>query len=129
MIGSMNYYLGFDGFLRWAYTIWPTDPRNELRYSKFECGDTAFVYPAYNGDVLLSLRYKNLDRGIADYELLRLLESDGKPELANSLAASLLETTDMKEYHKKSTSTLIGAHTHEWEVFNTMKESILKALS
>lgn len=129
MIGSMNYYLGFDGFLRWAYTIWPTDPRNELRYSKFECGDTAFVYPAYNGDVLLSLRYKNLDRGIADYELLRLLEAGGKSELANSLATSLLETTDMKEYHKKSTSTLIGAHTHEWEDFNAMKESILKALS
>ena len=129
MIGSMNYHLGFDGFLRWAYTIWPTDPRNELRYSKFECGDTALVYPAYNGNVLLSLRYKNLDRGIADYELLRLLSEDGNAELASSLTASLLDTTDMTEYHEKSIATLVGAHSHDWEDFNTVKEKVLKALS
>ena len=129
MIGPMNYVLGFDGFLRWAYTIWPEDPRHELRYSLFECGDTALVYPAYNGDVLLSLRYKNLERGIADYELLRILAEAGKSDLASSLSDALLEEHDLTEYKKTSYATLQGAHTHDWEIFNNMKETVLSALS
>jgi len=129
MIGAMNYHLGFDGFLRWAYTIWPRDPRSDLRYSPFQCGDTAFVYPAYNGDVLLSLRYKGLDRGIADYELLRLLDEKGKKSIATRLVTSLLDTRDMVEYRKKSISTSVGAHSHEWEAFNSMKEQALIELA
>ena len=129
MIGPMNYYLGFDGFLRWAYTIWPEDPRREARYTRFECGDTALVYPAYNGDVLLSLRYKNLDRGIQDYELLSLLADGGKGDVAMQLATSLLEERDPAEYKKKSYGSLVGAHSHEWEDFNNIKEKILEELS
>ena len=129
MIGVMNYHLGFDGFLRWAYTIWPENPRLDARYSFFECGDTAFVYPAYNGDVLLSLRYKGLLRGISDYELLRLLGEKGKGEYAASLAAALLEVQDLAVYKKVSQETRKGAHSHNWEDFNAMKNSILKELS
>lgn len=129
MIGPMNYRLGFDGFLRWAYTIWPKNPREDARYSRFECGDTALVYPAYNGDVLLSLRYKNLRRGISDFELLRSLGEKGGEELAKSLVGALLNADDLAEYSKKSFETLVGAHTHEWEDFNNMKECVLKALS
>ena len=129
MIGVMNYHFGFDGFLRWAYTIWPENPRLDARYSFFECGDTAFVYPAYNGDVLLSLRYKGLLRGISDYELLRLLGEKGAGDYAASLAASLLEVEDLIDYSKKCKKTTRGAHSHNWEDFNDVKTSVLKELS
>lgn len=129
MIGVMNYHFGFDGFLRWAYTIWPENPRLDARYSFFECGDTAFVYPAYNGNVLLSLRYKGLLRGISDYELLKLLGEKGGEEYAASLVASLLEERDLVAYSKKSRETLRGAHSHNWEDFNGMKSAVLKELA
>lgn len=129
MIGPMNYHLGFDGFLRWSYTIWPDDPRKDIRYARFESGDTALVYPAYNGDVLLSLRYKNLQRGIADYELLRALADKGAGDEARAFTESLLETCDLAEYYKTSYSTLRGAHTHSWEDFNNMKQELLIKLS
>jgi hypothetical protein len=128
MIGSINYHFGFDGFLRWAYTIWPENPRLDARYSFFECGDTALVYPAYNGDVLLSLRYKGLLRGISDYELLKLLDKKGKKEYAASLVASLFEVQDLAAYKEMSKDTRRGAHSHDWEDFNDMKASILEEL-
>ena len=128
MIGAMNYHFGFDGFLRWAYTIWPENPRLDARYSFYECGDTALVYPAYNGDVLLSLRYKGLLRGISDYELLKLLDEKGNKEYAASLVASLFEEQDLVAYKEKSKETRRGAHSHNWEDFNDMKTLILSQL-
>ncbi|MBO5204043.1 MAG: DUF4091 domain-containing protein [Clostridia bacterium] len=129
MIGPMNRYLGFDGFLRWSYCIWPEDPRHEARYSRFEAGDTQLVYPAYNGDVLLSLRYKNLRRGIIDHEILKMLDSEGQGELATNLVNSLILEHDHFKYYEKSYASLVGAHTHEWEDFNNMKKTALKALA
>ncbi len=128
MIGPMNYYFGLDGFLRWSYTTWPDDPRADLRYSSWECGDTALVYPAHNGDVLLSLRYKNMRRGLCDHELLRSLSESGNAELADSLVFGLIEEHDLDEYRKKSYSSLRGAFTHDFDDFNNMKETVLKAL-
>lgn len=128
MIGPMNRYLGFDGFLRWSYCIWPEDPRYDARYSLFEAGDTHLVYPAYNGDVLLSLRYKNMLRGIVDHELLKMLDGKGKSELSDTLVKALIEEHDHYKYYEKSYASLIGAHTHEWEDFNNMKEAVLDAL-
>lgn len=128
MIGPMNRYLGFDGFLRWSYCIWPADPRHEARYSRFEGGDTQLIYPAYNGDVLLSLRYKNLQRGIVDHELLILLDEAGKKELSDELVSGLIFERDHYKYYEKSYATLVGQHTHDWEDFNNMKETALKAL-
>ena len=77
----------------------------------------------------MSLRYKNLLRGIADFELLRILGENGKAEYAEALAEGLLEEKDLAVYQQKSFSTQVGAHTHEWEDFNEMKKRVLEALS
>lgn len=80
-IGWLTEYLGLDGFLRWNYTVWPENPREKLsfRYPAWPAGDTNFVYPANNGQPLLSLRYKALLRGIQGYELMAMLKkSDAK---------------------------------------------------
>jgi hypothetical protein len=76
-IGVLSSNAGMDGFLRWNYTVWPDDPRHEIRYGTWRAGDTNFVYPANHSAPLLSLRYKNLKRGIQFYELLEALKAKG----------------------------------------------------
>lgn len=70
LIGPLSYLLGFDGFLRWNFTVWPEDPRLDIRYGNFAAGDTNFVYPGRGREPLLSLRYKALQRGLEDHGLL-----------------------------------------------------------
>ena len=78
-IGWFTEYIGFDGFLRWNYTVWPENPRQSLRYRAhvFPTGDMNFVYPSPSGGPLLSLRYKALLRGIQIFELLNMLKKAG----------------------------------------------------
>lgn len=98
LIGALTRHMGFDGFLRWAYTTWPADPRRDARYGAFPAGDTHFVYPAANGEPLLSLRYMALRRAIEDFEILRLLDAQGLGEQADALAASVLREPDVRKW-------------------------------
>ncbi|UWE02384.1 DUF4091 domain-containing protein [Laceyella sacchari] len=71
-----------DGFLRWNYTVWPERPLEKLSYRApvWKAGDMNFVYPGATGKPLLSLRYKWLQRGIRDYELMQLLKESGQSD-------------------------------------------------
>lgn len=128
-IGLMTSFVGFDGFARWAYTIWSENPRLDVRHSAFEAGDTCFVYPGYNGRPLLSLRYKNLQRGIADYELITRYREKYGDEKADALLKKVLIFDDIRAYLKN------GQCRHESELFsvdfddyNAIKEEVLKGL-
>lgn len=127
MIGTITSVFRFDGFLRWNYTIWPEDPRRELRCSRWEAGDTNFVYPAYNGDVLLSLRYKNLQRGLADYELLETVRDRFGDEVADGLAQKLMHVQDAVTYYALSRKN-IALFCYDWEKFNAHKAEMLRLL-
>ena len=69
--------LNLDGFLRWNYTVWPENPRQDLLFRSpgWLAGDMNFVYPGNNGSPLLSLRYKALLRGIEDFELMTMAKN------------------------------------------------------
>ncbi len=75
-IGYLTSYMNFDGFLRWNYTVWPEKPREKLRYKSpnWKAGDMNFVYPSNDGRPILTVRYKNLKRGIEEFELIRILK-------------------------------------------------------
>ena len=98
LIGALTRHMKFDGFLRWNYTVWPDDPRRDIRYGAFASGDTNFVYPARNGYPLLSLRYMALRRAIEDFELLRRLDEAGRAQEADELAESVLREKDVRKY-------------------------------
>ncbi len=88
LIPWLAYYLGLDGFLRWSYTAWPNDPLTRISYlyPMLSAGDTNFVYPGKDGKPILSLRYKNLKRGIRDFEILKMYEKKaGKDKLLEEL--------------------------------------------
>jgi hypothetical protein len=73
-IPLLTAYMGFDGFLRWNYTVWPENPLTRISYRApvWKAGDTNFVYPGRSGKPVLTLRYKNLLRGIQDHETLQM---------------------------------------------------------
>ncbi len=71
LIGILTSYFRMDGFLRWNYTEWPENPRDDLHFrANWPAGDTTYVYPGYNGKPLLSLRYHALHKAIQFFEML-----------------------------------------------------------
>ncbi len=129
VIGIMTSYLGLDGFVRWAYTIWSEDPRRDVRHSAFEAGDTCFVYPGYNGKPLLSLRYKNLQRGLDDFELLRLFREKYGDVKTEKLIKRALLFDDIRTYVKNGVcrpeSELFSVN---FDDYDAIKETILICL-
>lgn len=79
LIGWLTYNFGLDGFLRWAYAIWPHDPWNRPSYKfpHWNAGDMFFVYPGRSGKPVRSLRWENLRFGLQDYQLFLILENLG----------------------------------------------------
>lgn len=98
-IGVLTSYAGFDGFLRWDYTVWNDNPRDDIRYGNWHAGDTNFVYPAAGGRPLLTLRYKALKRGIELYELLERLRKKGDEEALKKAYAYVVRERDIRTYY------------------------------
>ena len=86
---------GFDGMLRWSYNIWPDRPREDARYRDWRTGDTHFVYPQADGSPLLTLRWKELRRGIELYEILEELKAKD-PAAAAEAYAMVMKTVDIE---------------------------------
>ena len=124
--GLLTSKLRLDGFLRWDYCVWPDDPRKDIRYSHMEAGDTNFVYPGYNGKVLLSLRYKNLQRGIMDYELLEAIRASKGDEAADALLAKVFRVDEIKDLLYKSSEEMFSLN---FEDYNALKAEMLEILS
>jgi hypothetical protein len=135
-IGLLTSYLGLDGFLRWNFCLYSEDPRRDIRYSRFGAGNINFVYPAKNGSCLLSLRYKNLQRGFADYELISMLLQ--KDPMAESLFEKIFDFSkkDLWEFEKRRSIPEADAEqeredspiSRRWDDYNSLKEEILKRL-
>lgn len=76
LIGWFTYYMGLNGFLRWAYGVWPGNVYESASYKKekWAAGDMFLVYPGKNHAPLPSLRLKNILYGIQDYLFLKAME-------------------------------------------------------
>lgn len=74
--GWMTFYLKLDGFLRWAFCLWPAEPwkRVSWRAPDWSAGDMFFVLPGKDGAPVETLRYEALRAAAQDYELLKLAE-------------------------------------------------------
>jgi hypothetical protein len=74
--GWLTYFLGLDGFERWAFCLWPADPwhRPGFRAPGWSAGDMFFVLPGPDGAPVETLRYEALRAAVQDYELLKLAE-------------------------------------------------------
>ena len=128
MLGFLTLQGGYDGFLRWAYNDWTSDPYNHPEWSipdgKFPTGDVMFVYPGENGPVS-SLRWEQLREGIYDYELAMIANTnmclpDEMVDYEQAIALACRDT----DGRKKSVGDIelarrllipIAEHANEWK--------------
>ena len=103
-------YFGLSGFLRWNYTVWPRNPRNDIRYFNFPAGDTNFVYPGGDMQPLLTLRYIALRRSLEDCALLGMLRAAGKTQLIEQIHDRILTNREFGRFHD------------EWNTYLTFEE-------
>ncbi|KDR95825.1 protein of unknown function [Peptoclostridium litorale DSM 5388] len=100
LMGWLTYYFEMDGFLRWDYAIWPSDPWNEPSYKfpRWRAGDMFFVYPGKDKKPVRSIRWENLKFGIQDFELFKEAEKHGvsKDEIHSILSFALGKKSDMR---------------------------------
>ena len=63
---------GYDGYLRWAYNSWTTEPLLDSRFRTWAAGDCYLVYPyGYS-----SIRMERMIEGFQDYEKIRILRKE-----------------------------------------------------
>jgi hypothetical protein len=131
-IGLFTAYLGLHGFLRWNYTVWPENPREKIsyRYPTWSAGDTNFVYPAKNGSPLLTLRYKNLKRGIEEYELIqRLKEIHPEAEsLLEKIWSIIIKTKEVGDFDPASNKPVGELLSLNYRDYDEARELILSEL-
>ncbi len=94
-------FMGFDGFLRWNYTIFNDDPRKDIKYSAFPTGDINFVYPSRNGKPLLSVRYKAMRYASELFELITMAKQKATDEEMASVYACVMPTSDISTFFTK----------------------------
>ena len=132
-IGLFTAYMGFDGFLRWNYTVWPENPRQRIAYwhPMWKAGDMNFVYPAQDGRPLLTLRYKNLKRGIEDFELIQRLKESHKNSEAvlDSIWSKLLKTTDISDFDPSKEKKADELYSLNYEDYQWVRETLLDELA
>jgi len=99
--------LKLDGFLRWSFTCWTDRPLEDVytRGGNWPAGDTHLVYPGAQGWPMLSLRYKWLQRGIRDYELLQMAKEAGREAWVEELINGVFRFTDPTEIKMEVSAT------------------------
>lgn len=127
--GALTAFLGLDGLLRWAYTCWTEQPRQDIRYLEWRAGDLCLVYPAAHGGILLSLRYKALRRGIEDHELLLRLRRQGRQDVVGRVLDLLMPVTDPAALLDEAGNIRPGLFAGGYEAFTTAREWMLDALA
>ena len=89
-IGWFSMAVGFDGFLRWAYNSWVSEPLLDSRFRTWPAGDTYIVYP----DARSSIRFERLREGIQDYEKIRILREEFEKDSSSQSKKNLVSLNE-----------------------------------
>jgi hypothetical protein len=104
LYGWLTHRLKLDGFLRWAFCLWPAEPwkRVSWRAPHWRAGDMFLVLPGKDGAPVETLRYEALRMAAQDYELLRLAErvlpADQAEELLEAAFARILRADKISDF-------------------------------
>ena len=128
LIGWFTYYMNMDGFLRWAYGIWPRDVTKDASYKKekWAAGDMFLVYPGKNKKPEESVRLKNIIYGLQDWILLKKSEKIiGKDAIYAKLENLLGKKEDMKFVPEREVELF---HSLEYHSYMELREWIISKL-
>lgn len=101
LLGWLVHSLKMDGFLRWAFCLWPADPwkRVSWRSPDFAAGDLYFVMPGMDGKPVATLRYEALRMAVQVYTLICMvkdaLPGDQSKALLDELFNKLLKVSSV----------------------------------
>ncbi|MEH0532734.1 DUF6067 family protein [Streptomyces stelliscabiei] len=84
---------GLDGFLRWSYNSWTSDPFRQPVHI-FTQGDEYLIYPGKNGP-MSSIRWEQLKEGVEDFELIAQLRKKDGGDSATLTEALTKATRDL----------------------------------
>ena len=76
---------GYDGYLRWSYNSWTTDPLRDSRFRTWAAGDTYSVYPGPRS----SIRFERMVEGVQACEKIRILREEFEAKGAKGKLARL----------------------------------------
>ena len=88
----INYRYGATGYLHWGFNWWHMNTTNDAAVNNWPAGDSWIIYPT-EGKVYSSIRLAAMRDGIADYELLKLLEQQS-PDKAKELSGEVIKGFD-----------------------------------
>ena len=90
----INFRYGSTGYLHWGLNFWDLDKTNDASsYGETWAGGEAWIVYPTEGRVFSSIRLAAMRDGIADYELLKLLEQKA-PDKSKELAANVIKDFD-----------------------------------
>lgn len=128
--GALAYYFGTDGLLRWAYNCWPEHAREDIRYntSSLPIGDLCLVYPSVSGSLLLSLRYKELYRGVEDFYLLKEAEKINKTK-TDQLLADFLGEKKPENWMENSHQSVQRLFNQSYSQFDQLRKKLIAIIT
>ena len=91
----INYRYGATGYLHWGFNWWESETNDAHIKHTWPAGDAWIIYPA-EGKVYSSIRLAAMRDGIADYELLKLLEKKD-PDKAKEVVGDVIK--DFNSYN------------------------------
>ena len=125
--GWFTYYLDFDGFLRWAYAIWPANPFKDIRYKypKWNAGDMFFVYPGKDLKPMSSVRWENFRFGLQDFNIFKEIEKCGisKEELMKEMEILLGNKEEMKFIQERNVKL---SYSKEYSRYMNLRNSLIE---
>ncbi|EPI01545.1 hypothetical protein D920_00446 [Enterococcus faecalis 13-SD-W-01] len=130
ILGTFAHHFKMDGLLRWAYNCWPENAREDIRYNttNLPIGDLCLIYPSVSGNLLLSLRYKQLKRVAEDFYLWKTAEA-ADAEGTATLLADFLKETDTQKWMSNSHDSNPEFQIPDFAAFEKMRTQLLSILS
>ena len=134
LIGWLTHYLGLDGFLRWAFCLWPADPwqRVSFRAPGWSAGDMYFVLPGPDGAPVETLRYEALRMAAQDYELLYQVTQRLTPEAGRAVLEAafgrILHAESTAAFAEVGTAQPEGLYSLDPQDYHQARDLLVKAL-
>ncbi|MBN1583715.1 MAG: DUF4091 domain-containing protein [Anaerolineae bacterium] len=135
LLGWMTFHLQLDGFLRWAFCLWPAAPwkRVSWRAPHWNAGDMFFVLPGQDGAPVETLRYEAMRTAAQDFELLKLAERTLAPNQARTVLkqafARILRTNDIRAFADVYTARPETLYSLDPQDYQEARRIILEAIA
>ena len=128
--GLLAHYFKTDGLLRWAYNCWPDNVRQDIRYNTaaLPIGDLCLIYPSYSGHILLSLRYKELQRGIEDFSLIKNAEKVNE-EAVSKIIKDFLKIEEPAEWMLDSHNSNPLVFKQDYKAYDKLREDLIQVIN